>query len=444
MGLVPFLALTLLLPTMIVIGNFVLGILTPTSVPEDDMSMLDSVWRLVQGQHIGTDFHDPLGFGFLQVSAMLWRMLGSHYYVLRASADVFALVIIVCGCLVATRQLRHVAGLAALFCITVAFVASGPSIYGYNQYIGMVRSPSAGFSSNCVIGSLCSITAGGKGSETSLGRCVLIIVFYWGCKVVLNMSNGSRADLTFLAPAAAVVAVTWTEKSETASFWNRLWTRIHLRRLHDVSARQLIPLLIIGMVLVPEAVASLRAVELDYSIWSGTTKSITVSANKGIAFEIPENSRPGLVSYLNRGIHAIESINSSRETIANLDYMNPFPELFLAPSPKGVWVWWNFSRYTNIPVGYTPSWEEVIGDACIVTEPKHSPETPAEYYSEPLIKAVAPHLAIAFNLVYEDELWKIWKRSAGCDTRSGDHPTLASASKIMLQRAEPVSHERDP
>jgi hypothetical protein len=285
---------------------------------------------------------------------------------------------------------------------------------------------------------------GGKGSETSLGRCVLIIVFYWGCEVVLNMSNGSRADLTFLAPAAAVVAVTWTGKSETASFWNRLWTRIHLRRLHDVSARQLIPLLIIAMVLVPEAVASLRAVELDYSIWSGTTKSITVSANKGIAFEIPENSRPGLVSYLNRGIHAIESINSSRETIANLDYMNPFPELFLAPSPKGVWVWWNFSRYTNIPVGYTPSWEEVIGDACIVTEPKHSPETPAEYYSEPLIKAVAPHLAIAFNLVYEDELWKIWKRSAGCDTRSGHHPTLASASKIMLQRADPVSHKRDP
>ena len=29
------------------------------------------------------------------------------------------------------RQLRNAVGLAALFCITVAFVASGPSLYGY-------------------------------------------------------------------------------------------------------------------------------------------------------------------------------------------------------------------------------------------------------------------------------------------------------------------------
>ena len=55
--LIPFLTLTLLLPTMIVAGNFVLGVVTPiTGGPEDDISMLDSVWRLVQGQHLGIDF----------------------------------------------------------------------------------------------------------------------------------------------------------------------------------------------------------------------------------------------------------------------------------------------------------------------------------------------------------------------------------------------------
>jgi hypothetical protein len=83
MSLVPFLALTLFLPTIIVIGNCILGALTPiTDGAVDDMSMLDTVWRLVQGQHLGIDFHDPRGFGFYQVAAMLWRLFGPHHYVL--------------------------------------------------------------------------------------------------------------------------------------------------------------------------------------------------------------------------------------------------------------------------------------------------------------------------------------------------------------------------
>jgi hypothetical protein len=42
-----------------------------------------------------------------------------------------------------------------------------------------------------------------------------------------------------------------------------------------------------------------------------------------------------------------------------------------------------------------------------------------KYYSEPLIKVVEPHLAIAFTVVYEDELWKIWKRNGGCGATGG-------------------------
>ena len=122
--------------------------------------------------------------------------------------------------------------------------------------------------------------------------------------------------------------------------------------------------------------------------------------------------------YLNRAIQAIETLDATKERIAILDFSNPFPALFLAPDPKGVWLWWDFSRTTNVPVGYRPDWQEVIGDACIVAEPKHSPTEPTKYYSEPLIKAVGPHLESAFTVVYEDELWKIWKRSDGCGATS--------------------------
>ena len=538
MPVVQFLALTLLLPAMIVAGNFVLGVVTPiTGGPEDDMSMLDSVWRLVQGQRLGIDFHDPLGFGFLQVTAILWRMFGAHYYVLHAAAALFALIIVLCGSIVATRQLRHAPGFAMLFCITVAFIASGPSIYGYNQYISMTMSydrllmgslcvlfvqsfandvdarPERGYIDHLttafllntlllikisglvvgiaivVVGSILRgpfarslvaiavillflaiivaidfavtgtslfavihdyrmaaqgrvgaisprdalwfarrfpvlavvgliglyvVSRPGSCGARLLWSCFCIIAFYWMCEVVLNMSNGSRPDLIFLAPAVAIAIVTWANTANKASSGNRPRRIFHPRNLNEVTVRQLIPLLIITMVLVPEVLASLRAVKLDYSVASGSTKSITVTANRGIAFNMPEDSRPGFVSYINDSIHAIERLDASHETIANLDYMNPFPALFLAPAPQGVWVWWNFSRYTNVPIGYRPRWQEVIGDACIVTEPKHSPETPVEYYSEPLINAVESHLATAFTLVYEDELWKIWRKRGGC------------------------------
>jgi hypothetical protein len=44
----PFLALTLLLPAIIVIGNFAIAVLTPiTASFSDDMILIDTVWRLV-------------------------------------------------------------------------------------------------------------------------------------------------------------------------------------------------------------------------------------------------------------------------------------------------------------------------------------------------------------------------------------------------------------
>jgi hypothetical protein len=233
----------------------------------------------------------------------------------------------------------------------------------------------------------------------------------------MNMSNGSEPDLIDLSPAAVVAIVTWTDTSDTASsFWNRLWTRGQLiSRLEEISARQLIPLLICIMVLLPEVVGSLRALKLVYIISADTASTIIVSANKGITLKILKDTYASLETpYVNHAIRAIGGLGASREKIANLDAANPFPALFLAPDPKGVWIWWDFSKTTNVPVGYRPSWQEVIGDACIVTEPKRT----LKDYSEPLIKAVEPHLTTAFTVIYEDELLKVW-RNVGCGTTGG-------------------------
>jgi hypothetical protein len=546
--LAPFLALTLLLPTVIVIGNFVIGVLTPIDWgPEDDMEFIARVWRFVQGQHIGTDFQDSFGFGPPQVAAMLWNLLGPHYYVLRASADLFALVIVLCGSVVATRQLRYAAGLAALFCVTVAFEASGPSIYGLTHHYGMALTHdrlmmsglmvlfvqsfandldsrrerdyidhlTAAFLLNvlflikisglvvglaivvggCIVrgrfsrslvdislvllflavmvtidfvitgtsvssviqqyrlaalaraGShsvldalwfasrlpvfavvvlmaLYAVWRPGSGSSGNLWRCFFIIAFFWVCQVVLNMSNTARPGLIFLAPAAAVALVTWTDTPDTAAFWNHLRNRFHPGGLREIPAREIIPLLVLALVFVPEALASLIAVKLDYSISSGTTKPITVTANKGITFELLPRA-PALTDLglsVNRAIQAIEGLGASRETIANLDYMNPFPALFLAPAPKGVRALWDFGY--NVPFGYRPSWQEIIGDACIITEPK-LPIPPAARSFEPLMDAVHAHLTSEFTLVYQDELWKIWKHSGGCGATGGSSPVLA-------------------
>jgi hypothetical protein len=542
MPLARFLALTLVLPAVIVSGNFFIGALTPiTAAPEDDIMLIDRVWRLVQGYHLGTDFHDPFGFGPPHVAAMLWRLLGPHYYVLRASTDLFALAIVLCSCVVAARQLRHAEGLAALFCITVAFEASGPSVYGMTQDFGMslahdrlimsslvvlfvqsfandldsrrerdyIDHVTAAFLLNilflvkisglviglaimvggCIVRgrfsrrlveiplvllflavmmaidfvitgtsafaviqeyrlaaqaraesfsvrdvlwfasrlpvfgvvvllALYAALRSGIKKSGSLWRCIFIIACFWVLQVALNMSNSTLSPaLIFLAPAAAVALVTWTR--HTATFWDHLWNRLHLRRLHEISSRGVIPLLVLALVFVPEALASLIAVKLDYSI-SSSAKLITVTANKGIVFEIlaKDPFDTDLALSVNRAIQAIDGLGVSRERIANLDFMNPFPALFLAPAPKGVPVYWDFAKKGNVPIGYRPGWQEIIGDACIITEPKH-PIRPAAAYSAPLIDAVAPRLTNAFTLVYQDELWKIWKHSGGCSATGG-------------------------
>jgi hypothetical protein len=533
MPLATFLALTLLLPVVIVIANTVIGALTPiTANYDDDMSLVDPVWRIMQGQHLGIDFHDPRGFGLFQVAGVLWRLLGPHYYVLRASNGLIAFAIVFCAWLVARRQLRHVPGIAALFCITVALEASGPSIYGDVLHFGMSLSYDrllmSAFSVlfvqtfvknlNCengrdffdhlicafllnilflvkisglilalaivpagyivrgrplrglidgaqvllllavmlaidfvvtgtsltpviqdyklaaqartgaysaldglgysfewtVIGvivlmALYAVAQSGRENTGNLWRCFLIILIFWMCQVVLNMSNYAGGATIFLAPAAVLVVVTWTGTSDSVAIWADLWSRLHPRRLHKISARETIPLLIFALVFLPETLAALRAVKRDISIAAGISKPVAVTSDKGITFEILSPETVSLALSFNGAVQAIEGLHADRDTIDNLDFMNPFPALFLSPAPKGVWVFWDFGY--NVPIGYEPRWQEILGDACVVTEPKH-PLDPAP--AARLTDALLPHLESAFDLVYEDDSWKIWKRTSGC------------------------------
>ena len=228
------------------------------------------------------------------------------------------------------------------------------------------------------------------------------------------MSNYAGGATIFLAPAAVVVVVTWTGTSDAMAFWSHLWSRFHPRRVHEISATETIPLLILALVLLPETLASLRAVKRDISIATGISTPVVVTSNKGITFEILAPETISLARSFNKAVQAIEGLRADRETIDNLDFMNPFPALFLSPAPKGVPVFWDFSY--NVPLAYKPSWQEILGDACIVTEPKQ-PLDPAP--AARLIDAVQPHLKSAFDLLYEDDLWRIWKRSGGCGRTVG-------------------------
>jgi hypothetical protein len=265
-----------------------------------------------------------------------------------------------------------------------------------------------------VLLALYAVAQPGEESNGNLWRCFLTILFFWICQVVLNMSNYAGGATIFLAPAAVVVLVTWTGTADTTFFWSHLWSKFHPRRLHEISATETIPLLILALVLLPEALASLRAVKRDISIAVGVSKPVVVTSNKGITFEILAPETISLARSFNRAVQAIEELRADRETIDNLDFMNPFPALFLSPAPKGVPVFWDFSY--NVPLAYQPSWQEILGDACIVTEPKQ-PLDPAP--AARLIDAVQPHLKSAFELVYEDDSWKIWRRSGGCVPRVG-------------------------
>src|SRR5262249_49501964 len=124
----------------IIIMNFGIGNYTPTTVAlNDEIGFFDTLWRVVIGQRVGNDYHDPMGFGPYQVGALLWRWLGPHDYIMRLSIALFSISIAVCGCFVVRRTLLHSrVDLALLFCITLAFQVSAPTVYPDSGQFGIM------------------------------------------------------------------------------------------------------------------------------------------------------------------------------------------------------------------------------------------------------------------------------------------------------------------
>src|SRR5262249_34018321 len=79
----------------------------------------------------------PQGFGPYQLGAVLWHWLGPHYYVMRLAIALFNLSISLCGCIVAKRVFARRMDLGSLFCVTLAFQLSEPTIFGNHVLLGM-------------------------------------------------------------------------------------------------------------------------------------------------------------------------------------------------------------------------------------------------------------------------------------------------------------------
>ena len=187
------------------------------------------------------------------------------------------------------------------------------------------------------------------------------------------------------------------------------WWRSFARSgVAEISARDAIPLLIFVLVLVPTIMASIAGTMVGALVLLGIRTPYVVTAGQGVSLISWSHAhRHG--PQVNDAVATIASLNLGHEAIANLDFVNPFPVLFLAPPPKGIQVWWDFGF--NVPRAAKLEWQDVIGDACVVTIPVQPdvPETTAR-----LVEVVRPKLATDFEIVYQGEFWSIYRRTKDC------------------------------
>jgi hypothetical protein len=531
------------LSAIIVIANVLIGIFARvTKDTDDEIHFLDTLWRVVVGQRMGIDFHYPVGFGPYQVGALLWNWLGPHRYVMWLAITLFNLSIAFCGCIVAERTLARRSNLALLFCVTLAFQVSAPTMFSstpvqlgmteyYNRHIAsalavlflqtFAASPAPSMRENkievilaaCLLNimfltkisglilGLLILIAGcllqGRTIHRLLNLCAVVLAFtaittiefkvtglellpiirdyqsaalaqnaklaamltdfhrlvldvmsgplsplvssvvllvlfavsqrsgqqrldgrrtglviisYAGCQFALNMTNTAYPNM-WLAPAAIASLVACmgakpaVQQMGSPENW---WHRIAPSRLAEITAREAIPLVIFVFVLVPQIMSSIAGVAAAALFMLRIEAPYVVTAGKGVSFSSFHGG--AYERSLNDAVTALSSLNLGREAIANLDYANPFPVLFLAPPPKGIQVSWAFGN--NFPRDALLGWQDVIGDACIVTIPVLSSDEPE--VTARLVNIVRPKLATDFKLVYQDASWSIYRRVGDC------------------------------
>jgi hypothetical protein len=534
---------TLLVCGAIIIANFAIGNYTPTTVSlNDEISFFDTLWRVVIGQRVGTDYHDPLGFGPYQVGALLWHWLGPHNHIMRLSIALFSLSIALCGCVVARRTLVHRVDLALLFCITLAFQLSAPTVYpdsaqfgimafynrlsastlavlflqtfgdgsstniardrreivssvainaflldvlfltkisGFllgifiviagcavqNRFIpkfftlcatiavfgamvavefiftgldftavireyGVAARARSAYSVRDVIQSLVNgafITSialllvvgllqrlSPRGLTSGLRTSIIIIGCYAGSQFALNMTNAGPPTI-WLAPAAMVSLAICIDVKATVWRARQSQNRrqnFDLYWLGDVSLREVAPFLVFVLVLFRQVLGSMLGVGFAVSTALGITTPYLITARHGVSLWV----YPGgaYEKSLNDAVNAIASLKLDHEGIANLDFSNPFPALFLSPPPKGSYIAFAWGYY--IPYDAVLTWYDVIGDACVVTLPA-VPFYPG--VTRRLAEVVQSKLVGDFEVVYQDASWSIYKRSHDCGIEPG-------------------------
>jgi hypothetical protein len=170
------------------------------------------------------------------------------------------------------------------------------------------------------------------------------------------------------------------------------------------------------LVLVPQMVSSVFGIALAVSVAAGFEAPIYISAGKGISVPVvgafgDAGRAEEFAINVNRGVEALQRLNVTDETIATLDYVNPFPSLFGLPSPKGVPVIWALGYHQPYDSVLQP--RELVGDGCIVMLPMRPTEV-VKGSTELVIAAAEPILGAFFNLVADDDYWKIYRRKDGC------------------------------
>ena len=362
------------------------------------------------------------------VDVALAAFLLNILFLTKITGFVLGVMILLAGCLLPGRNAYRLLSACAAVLISVAimaieFRAAGleflPLIQDYlltaHSRLGLSLSfhellvrglQSWQLASSAAVLVLYAVSQRLWGRHIEFRRAGLIIGTYAACQIVLHMTNSGGSNI-WLAPAALVSLIGKEGKQIPKQAGIS-----EIRRLAEVFAKEAIPLAIFLFALVPQIVPSISAAKFAALVSLGIEEPYVMTAGKGISISTIPYLESGVGSEVRRwndAVTAISSLKLTDQVIANIDYNNPFPVLFLAPPPKGVQVYFEFGM--NIPAGAQLQWQDVIGDACVVAIPLQ-PIFPA--ITDRLTTFVRSELARDFKLVYRDTLWTIYQRTSDC------------------------------
>src|SRR5215472_17640742 len=97
---------TFFLSAAIIGINLLINLTSPvTAFPYDDFVLIDGIWRNAEGQHVGIDYHDAIGFWLSHIGAWWWRILGPNRSVLALTSATFSIIIMLCASFVLANRL---------------------------------------------------------------------------------------------------------------------------------------------------------------------------------------------------------------------------------------------------------------------------------------------------------------------------------------------------